>query len=94
MAKVYQVGRYQGNKLHPAFNIQQLPGGGVRITNEQQLTSQERTLIYAHFGRMLRATTGVGVEQHRKVFRPGSKEHFEHAVCELPRPFALMRRSK
>lgn len=92
--RIYQVGKYKGHRLHPAFKIVQRKDGGIRLTDIQDASNMERELVLAHFGRPLRSTTGVGTEQHRRLFEPGTREHFTHAVCELPTPFALMRRAK
>jgi len=94
MDRIYQVGRRQGNKLVPAFKLARREDGGVRLREVVELDSAEQTLVLAHFGRELRSRTGVGMEQHIRLFRPGTQEHFNHAVHLLPSPFALMRRPK
>lgn len=92
--RVYQVGKRNGNKLIPAFKIIRRPDGGIRLKDIEDVSDFERSLVLAHFGRMLYSTTGVKTEQHRRVFRPGTQDHFDHAVHELPPPFALMRKPK
>jgi len=81
-----------GSKLVPAFQIVRRGDGGVRLMEIREADDAERSLVLAHFGRPLRSTTGVGTEQHRRIFQPGTQEHFDHAVHELPPPFALMRK--
>lgn len=91
--RVYRVGKRVGNRLVPAFRIRRLESGGIRLFDIKDANDLERGIVIAHFGRMFRSSTGVGSEQHRRVFKPGTVEHFEHAVHELPHPFALMRKS-
>lgn len=93
VVRVYRVGKRVGNRLVPAFSVRRREDGGIRLFNIQNANDFERGLVLAHFGRMFRSTSGVGNEQHRRVFRPGTVAHFEHAVHELPPPFALMRQS-
>jgi hypothetical protein len=93
MAKTYRVGKYEGRKLKHSCHIERRADGGMRISKTcDGFTQQDIGILAAHFGRMLRTTEVVGVVQHRVVLRPGSKQHFEHAVCVLPPPFALMKK--
>lgn len=92
--RVYQVGKRVGTSLLPAFKLMRRADGGIRLKDIDGVNDFEQSLVLAHFGRMLRSTTGVKTEQHRRLFRPGTQEHFDHAVHELPSPFALMRKPK
>lgn len=88
----YRVGRYEGGKFVHAFDIERRDDGGVRFTNIERLSDQERTIVMAHFGRERFGRVSAGTEQHIRKFVPGSNHHFEYAVHEMPEPFALMRR--
>ncbi len=92
--RIYRVGKRTRTRLVPAFKLTRLASGGIRLTDLHDVSDLDRTVILAHFGRSLHSTTGTKDEQHRRVFKPGTKEHFAHAVHELPAPFALMRKSK
>jgi len=92
--RVYQVGMYKGNRLVPAFKIVRRQDGGIRFMDVVKSSDQERLLVTAHFGRPIRAMIMAGLEQHRTTFDPGTQEHFDHAIHELPAPFALMRKPR
>lgn len=92
--RFYQVGKRVGTKLVPSFRITRLSNGGIRILDRDNIDSGEESLILTHFGRPLRGTTGVENEQHRRLFTPGTQEHFDQAVHVLPAPFSLMRKQK
>ena len=87
----YQVGRWQGNRLVPAFKIDRTKGGGITITDAVKLNSAERMVVLGWFGRELRARVSSGMQQHMRRFTPGTKSHFDRAVRQLPAPFLIMR---
>ena len=88
---IYQSGKRVGHRLVPAFKILRLRDGGISIiqypNEDRPLDSAERTLVLAHFGRPVRARTSVGVAQYIRLFQPGSKDHFRHAVRSRARRY-------
>ncbi len=92
--RIYQVGKRIGNRTVPAFKILRRADGGIRLTDIRDVSIFERAVVLAFFGRELHSTTGVKDEQHRRLFKPGTQDHFNHAVHELPAPFSLMRKTK
>lgn len=86
----FRVGRKDGLTVTPAFDLEQLDGGGIRFTNIRQLTDAERHQVMAHFGRVFRGKFQVAGGQHFRTLEPGTVMHFEHAAYQLPNPFQLL----
>lgn len=86
----FRVGRLEGKKLEPAFDIERVDDGGIRISNVTSLSDEERDLVFAHYGLTLRGKVVARGEQHFRSFSPGTVAHFEQASHLLPEPFFLI----
>lgn len=86
----FRVGKLHGDKLEPAFDVERLDDGGIRITNIESLNDEERDLVLAHYGLTIRGKVVVRGEQHLRSFQPGTAHHFEQASHVLPEPFHLI----
>lgn len=86
----YRVGRLQGKELKPAFEVERVDGGGIRISKIVSMTDEERDVLLAHYGSALRGKVVVRGEQHFRSFQPGTPQHFEQASHVLPEPFHLL----
>lgn len=86
----YRVGRVIGNRVEPAFDIEQIDGGGIRFSNVKSLTDAERHAVMVHYGRPMHGKFVVKGEQHLRQLQPGTQLHFEHASYVLPDPFQLL----
>ena len=89
--RTYRIGKQHGASFYPACKIARKADGGISLT-DVEISSEERSLLLAHFGRVIRGRTGVANEQHIRSFMPGTQAHFDQAVHLLPAPFGLMRR--
>lgn len=90
----FRVGRIEGTTVTPAFDIEQMDGGGVRFSNITKFTDGERHHVMAHYGRSFRGRFVLRGEQHFRNLKPGTALHFEHASYQLPHPFQLLPKEK
>jgi len=86
----FRVGRLVNGKLQPAFTVSRTDNGGVSFSDLHTMTDREHQIVLAHYGRLIHGKVVLNDEQHIRVFKPGTKKHFEHASYKLPLPFALM----
>lgn len=94
--EIYRVGKLPNRgPAKYAFSIKRRDDGGISLLNIQDpLTDQERRALFMRFGapitvRSGRVTSEAAIEtvvDHE----PGTKEHFEAAVHQLPAPFILL----
>jgi len=89
----YRVGRVApGGAVTPVFDVDRTEGGGILLSAIHGLTDSDKMSILAHYGQPISATVMVKRMQHRRLFRPGTQAHFDHASYALPSPFELLPR--
>jgi len=89
MSETYQIGRKaSGNELTHVFDIRRTDDGGIKLSKVVGLGDAERQMLLAHFGRPQTIRTGGrdGDEfwEGFKEAKPGTREHFLHAVNHIP----------
>lgn len=94
--KIFHVARLdEKDNTKFAFNIRRREDGGIGISSiRKPLADDERTSLFAHFGKPITARTG-GVRDGKQWegfadYEPGTEEHFLASVHALPDPFCLV----
>lgn len=94
--RAFRIGRFRGGmRTDYAFTLRRKEGGGMSISNvEGTLTTAERHGLMVHFGKVHAFDAGGDLDGMQvtvnKSMKPGTEEHFLHAVRSLPEPFEVM----